>query len=1042
MIEYQGRGVLHEHGVFWCAFIDKRVGHEGYKGSLIVSSSRRRSRKMSLSQYLESVRLQEDEVHTHTWFSGGFREKATMKLSVADKRILQEKLLQHVLSAKTLETGPNSITEKVQKDGKFPMFSDTDLHCEDVEGVPFEELIELLKAIPEMLTSVIEEVTGKRQRMVLLTRLPYKLHIHFPDVIVNRDGALMIIDRFTERFKGHRLYAETAVDMSVYRTGLRLPWCHKGSMGKEEKKEAERVRHEEAFGAGTWTGFYEITDPVTWEKKKKRTLEDLVLTSIIAPGDAELTPLLDTRGELVPPKGKPEARKRKIEEVEGTIVTNGARMVESGSEEEVGVSANLKEFLKGKFELRGEVGTGRRRGESVIIPTNNKACPYAKREHQGNHLYVVLSKGGAELRCHNSNCKQGKKKLVSMEQMPGALRSEAEGLTGAGLDEEGLEKIRNSVREAAEFWPGLDASELSTPVRSSLDSSLGYLTHLTRNRYCPLCQREHDSALNCMLTTPEWQRLICRVDMDTQQFPTPSEHTTIFATIKNLNVNVTVKGQDDNTLRDFGRVEDFPQVHEDSELNRLCFESLSGRTKAVAKYMLKLMEGKYAFQNEEWYWFEGRMWRRGVPPDDLMDEDMTRTYYNVMEYYGNEKQQGWIRQMITEMGSLAKRKIYIEDLERTCRQEGAELPFDENVYLLGFENGVFNSRDGSFRQHRAEDYLTKLLPYDLPTKIDEGIRGDIDRLIMDIMPDEEIREFLITTLALNLEGLNRHNIAMVWTGSGGNGKGVMKLLMHRAFGHFHSEPPATFLTSERPSADKPSADLVSLEHTRSVFCSEPQDGKKANSGFVKFITGNDVVTARNVHEKKNRTFRPRFLVTLLCNTIPLFQGAETEVRGLWRRLKIIRFEMEFVENPQHWYERKLDHQLEERTETWGPQFMLLLIEKYREYIARGRKITVPKKVEHNLQEQKEENDPFPNWFRQNVEARPGNKLHVHLLMERFNAEQTADKRYQTRNLTTKLRGMKVRFGDKQLRGGCECGKNNTYIDGYDWKGDEEDSQEE
>lgn len=241
------------------------------------------------------------------------------------------------------------------------------------------------------------------------------------------------------------------------------------------------------------------------------------------------------------------------------------------------------------------------------------------------------------------------------------------------------------------------------------------------------------------------------------------------------------------------------------------------------------------------------------------------------------------------------------------------------------------------------------------------------------MPDDEVRSFLLLTLALNL--------AMVWTGSGGNGKGVLKMLMQRAFGNLHHEPPATFLTSERPSADKPSADLVSLEYARSVFCSEPESGKKANSGFVKYITGNDIINARNVHEKNIRAYRPRFLVTLLCNAIPLFQGAETEVRGLWRRLKIIKFEMEFVENPQHPYERKLDHQLEEKTETWGPQFMLFLIEIYRAYVASGRQFTVPKKVECNLDEQREENDPFPTWFRQNLEIKAGHKLHVHRVVE-------------------------------------------------------------
>jgi hypothetical protein len=85
-----------------------------------------------------------------------------MTLSIGDAGEVREKLLEHVVSAKTLETGPNSVTEKVVKDRNFIMFSDTDLHCEKVSEIPKEELMELLKEIPQLHKMVVEDVQRRR----------------------------------------------------------------------------------------------------------------------------------------------------------------------------------------------------------------------------------------------------------------------------------------------------------------------------------------------------------------------------------------------------------------------------------------------------------------------------------------------------------------------------------------------------------------------------------------------------------------------------------------------------------------------------------------------------------------------------------------------------------------------------------------------------------------------------------------------------------------------------------------------------------------
>lgn len=43
-----------------------------------------------------------------------------------------------------------------------------------------------------------------------------------------------------------------------------------------------------------------------------------------------------------------------------------------------------------------------------------------------------------------------------------------------------------------------------------------------------------------------------------------------------------------------------------------------------------------------------------------------------------------------------------------------------------------------------------------------------EKTLEDIMPNDRVPKFLLLMLALHLEGVNRQNIAMVWTGARGN----------------------------------------------------------------------------------------------------------------------------------------------------------------------------------------------------------------------------------------------------------------------------------
>ncbi|RKO89894.1 hypothetical protein BDK51DRAFT_40766 [Blyttiomyces helicus] len=122
-------------------------------------------------------------------------------------------------------------------------------------------------------------------------------------------------------------------------------------------------------------------------------------------------------------------------------------------------------------------------------------------------------------------------------------------------------------------------------------------------------------------------------------------------------------------------------------------------------------------------------------------------------------------------------------------------------------------------------------------------------------------------------------MAVIFTGTGSNGKGVSKKLMKEAFGDFHDEPSAALLNSERPSDKSPCANFVRLKTNQSVNMSEPEQNKKINGSFLKFITSEDTITVRTLNSREFQTYVPKFTVPNLllfsAMEFPRLTGAQT-----------------------------------------------------------------------------------------------------------------------------------------------------------------------
>lgn len=962
----------------------------------------------SLASFLTDHRKGKGKVppQTHTWFAAGPDRSKTVPLHIpaVECDTLNRLILAYVreTTTKSLVSGEGilSITEKVPTGGTFRFFADIDYKPEDIEAFAAEngdswhsELQMTLSELVSLYKTVVTSALGLHEtRVILATRLPYKIHLHFPDVVVDKATALLLHRQYLTALQaqGNKLFTsnKAAVDASVYATGIRTLWSHKGAMASKnpERVVNERRKHEELFGKDTWTAVYELTDIASWTKVQERNDADLRLTSIISDTVEPTAVIVNVSGG----GGERNSKKR--------VTTATAKGKDKGRKEKptsAGTASKLSLFLAERFAISEhviQITEPTRRGTHLIVSTRCRDCPFAQRKHDNNHLYILLSGEGIELRCHDVDCHDSQK--IPMESIPINVKEELTNLLKTEVGEVvRLEAIEQSLKHIQLAHPQMDLTDAMTSLRpSTLGGRQGYMLSLSRNRYCPICKREHDAAENCILTTEKLQQIICkRTFGDILTLPLATDlGSLIFANINNnYNVSVNVTTSDSNEVKDFGTYDEFVRPYDDEELNKLCYTSLSGRTRDVAKYASYLMRGEYLYQDKQWYRYTGKYWRVSLGPDDLMTGSMVDTYLELRRSYRTEKQQRWINSLIDDLSNVNKRRGFLEDLERLQFEHCDSVALDGNPYLTGFQNGVYDSHACIFRDHSSSDYLTMLIPYELPAQSDPTTRQNIEHMMTDILPDTSVRNFVMLMLSLCLEGMNRHDVAMIWTGVGGNGKSILKNLMKSAFGEdLHREPPATFLTNERPSSDKPSADLVDVKLVRSLFTSEPQAGKKINTGFLKFLTGRDTIRVRTLNSPTYRDFLPRFLITLLTNAVPLLEGGDEDVRGIWRRLKIVHFATVFTNNPSpdRPNEKKADPTLDERSKSWGAEFMLLLMETYREYVGNGRQISVPREVELNLQEQREENSPLDSWLQENLVGDPGKRVHLHRFEKAFGSK--------------------------------------------------------
>ena len=309
----------------------------------------------------------------------------------------------------------------------------------------------------------------------------------------------------------------------------------------------------------------------------------------------------------------------------------------------------------------------------------------------------------------------------------------------------------------------------------------------------------------------------------------------------------------------------------------------------------------------------------------------------------------------------------ISFLQSLYAVDNLEQIMDMNINLMAFTDGVFDCASCKFRPIAPKDYISVTTGYPYPKKSDPKVRTILREMIHGMFECNETEEHLLRVLASCLYGNNRWEQFYVLTGKGGNGKGMLNTLLRRVFGAYHYEVPMTMFTKVSEKKEQPMPELVEARNKRILMASESEKQDILQIGFLKGISGNDIISARTLYSGHVHKYIAPFKLLLQCNTIPKLSKLDDAIK---RRMVVIDFPFQFKESSK--MEDGTDPHMNRLQnpdmkiacndrEDWRDEFLIMLTEIYSE-IKDLKELPVPEKVREATEGYLDTNNPLKDWL--------------------------------------------------------------------------------
>lgn len=207
---------------------------------------------------------------------------------------------------------------------------------------------------------------------------------------------------------------------------------------------------------------------------------------------------------------------------------------------------------------------------------------------------------------------------------------------------------------------------------------------------------------------------------------------------------------------------------------------------------------------------------------------------------------------------------------------------DADPWLLGVQNGTLDLKKSTFRPSQRRDLITKRAG----VTFDPTANCPNWTLFLQTVTgnDQDLQAYLQRVAGYMLTGSVREEVCFFFYGIGRNGKSTYRETIHELMGSYALTADANLMV-ERKTGGGATEEIARLKGRRFVAVNETAENDQLNETRIKFITSQDMVTARNLYGHYFDFF-PTHKTVITTNHKPIIRGTD---EGIWRRVHLVPF---------------------------------------------------------------------------------------------------------------------------------------------------------
>lgn len=410
-------------------------------------------------------------------------------------------------------------------------------------------------------------------------------------------------------------------------------------------------------------------------------------------------------------------------------------------------------------------------------------------------------------------------------------------------------------------------------------------------------------------------------------------------------------------------------------------------------HLVFLGELVYVPEQRCWYAYNGTVWA----PDagDMHAMECCKLLATTLVKYCAALTDDTLRRHCLKVAARWQTRRVRETVLADAKSEMAKpmSAFDSQPDLLNVKNGTLELSTRTFREHRADDYLTKLADVDYAA----GAKSErFNRFIAEIMCDDAaLCGYLQRAFGYSLSGQPKEECLFLLHGATTrNGKSTLTESVMNVLGDYAAAVLPDTVAMKKTYNGAPNEDVARLHGIRFACVSEPDSAMTFNAAKVKTLTGRDTVTARYLH-RNSFEFRPQFRLFINTNYLPRVEDNTLFQSG---RIHIIPF-------LRHFSEAEQDKSLKEQFAREAEKSAILnwLLDGYELYCMEG--LAAPAAAQAEVREYARHTDKVGRFIEERLERAPGHVIATKVLYEAYRdwSRENGEEPYSHRNFTTRLK---------------------------------------